>query len=289
MTGTGTQADPYIVETWAEFASVCNISTSTYIVWEDGETDFNDVQPEGFSAKILIKGNITLRRCIFRNAAFQQTDRAFQFEAGSDGILFEDCKILDIEHYVKSASNKGFFNCNSRTITFNNCELSYRGESGNNYGTEYLCYQNSSNNTKATFNRCAVTFKYSSSYSSSTFSITNSGYSGFTFCNIELDVSCANMNGLFPGLICWYFGSIALTQNCSVSSSGSPGSVVVDVECSHTITYTSASAYSYMILYNSEKATLSGDRVVGVTTAQLQDTEYLACIGFPAREGGNGS
>lgn len=288
MTGTGTQADPYIVETWAEFASVCNISTSTYIVWEDGETDFNDVQPEGFSAKILIKGNITLRRCIFRNAAFQQTDWAFQFEAGSAGILFEECKILDVEHYVKSATRKGFIYRNSGTVTFDKCELSYQGNGGNNTGTEYLCYH-SSNSGTVVFNRCAVKFKYSSSYSSGTFSITNSDYSGFTYCNIELDVSCANMNGLFPGLICWYSGSIALTQNCSISSSGSPGSVVVDVECSHTITYTSASAYSYMILYNSEKATLSGDRVVGVTTAQLEDTECLAGIGFPAREGGNGS
>lgn len=288
MTGTGTQADPYVVSTWAEFASVCNISLSTYIVWEDGETDFNDVQPEGFTAKIQITGNITLRRCIFRNAAFRQTDWVFQLDAGSDGILFDECKILDVEHYVKAASNKGFINCNSRTITFDKCELSYWGESGNNYGTEYFCYQNSSNNTKATFNRCSIKFKYSSSYNNSDFIITNRNYSNFTYCFVDLNVSCPKMNGLFPGLICWYSGSIALTQNCSASSSGSPGSIVVDVECSHTITYT-GSAYNYMILYNSEKATLNGDRVVGVTTAQLQDTEYLAGIGFPAREGGNGS
>ena len=39
MTGSGTQADPYIVETFAEFDSVRNISTTTYIEYSNDEVD----------------------------------------------------------------------------------------------------------------------------------------------------------------------------------------------------------------------------------------------------------
>jgi hypothetical protein len=52
MTGSGTQESPYIVTTWAEFLSVCNVSTSTYVEWNNGEVDFNEINPSGFADPI---------------------------------------------------------------------------------------------------------------------------------------------------------------------------------------------------------------------------------------------
>jgi hypothetical protein len=50
MTGSGTQADPYIVDNWADFLTAATISTDTYTEFAEGTViDINDVQPEGFS------------------------------------------------------------------------------------------------------------------------------------------------------------------------------------------------------------------------------------------------
>ncbi len=50
MTGSGTQESPYIVTGWEEFLSVCNVSTSTYVEWNNGEVDFNDRDQEQYQA-----------------------------------------------------------------------------------------------------------------------------------------------------------------------------------------------------------------------------------------------
>ena len=81
VTGTGTAADPYIVDNWTDFLTVCNVSTSTYILWANEETeeekvvDFNDIAPYGLEAKIELKGHIdfngwTLQNVWVRNSGF---------------------------------------------------------------------------------------------------------------------------------------------------------------------------------------------------------------------------
>ena len=80
-TGTGTAADPYIVDNWTDFLTVCNISASTYILWVNKETeeekvvDFNDIAPYGLENQIQLKGHIdfndwTLQNVWVRNSTF---------------------------------------------------------------------------------------------------------------------------------------------------------------------------------------------------------------------------
>lgn len=69
-TGSGTQADPYIVGNWDDFLTVCNISSTTYIVWDDAENkvvDFNEINPNGFTETIYLKGFIDFNNWELRN------------------------------------------------------------------------------------------------------------------------------------------------------------------------------------------------------------------------------
>ena len=80
-TGTGTVADPYIVDNWTDFLTVCNVSASTYILWANKETeeekvvDFNDIAPYGLENQIQLQGHIdfndwTLQNAWVRNSTF---------------------------------------------------------------------------------------------------------------------------------------------------------------------------------------------------------------------------
>lgn len=80
-TGTGTAADPYIVDNWTDFLTVCNVSASTYILWANKETeeekvvDFNDIAPYGLETQIPLQGYIdfndwTLQNAWVRNSTF---------------------------------------------------------------------------------------------------------------------------------------------------------------------------------------------------------------------------
>lgn len=80
-TGTGTAADPYIVDNWTDFLTVCNISASTYILWANKETeeekvvDFNDIAPYGLETQIQLQGHVdfndwTLQNVWVRNSSF---------------------------------------------------------------------------------------------------------------------------------------------------------------------------------------------------------------------------
>lgn len=80
-TGTGTATDPYIVDNWTDFLTVCNISASTYILWANKETeeekvvDFNDIAPYGLETQIQLQGHVdfndwTLQNVWVRNSSF---------------------------------------------------------------------------------------------------------------------------------------------------------------------------------------------------------------------------
>lgn len=83
-TGAGTQADPYIVDNWTDFLTVCNINPITYIVWADVESkvvDFNEINPQGFTETIAMKGIIDFNGWELRNF-YSTAQIAFQLGNG---------------------------------------------------------------------------------------------------------------------------------------------------------------------------------------------------------------
>ena len=280
MTGTGTQADPYIVETFAEFDSVRNISATTYVEWSNAEVDFNEIQPEGYSDRFIINGHMTLTNVIWKNFT-SRADCAISFGTGSGSpdIEFTNCKIIDT-YQITSASEKYLFIGRSGNVVFNNCEISYRQDVGNaplNTGLLRVA------GGDQTFNACAITIK-SYGNKKNTWRLADGGT--FKFCNINMDVQANKFDYPLRGFMCWYSGKIDINTATSNSKDGGSGNIVWDVEITQQITLTSSSLYTFLSIYNSDKATITAtnnNMLVGVTSAELKDTGYLYSLGFPTR------
>ena len=83
-TGAGTQDNPYVVSSWDDFLTVCNINPTTYIVWADVENkvvDFNEINPQGFTETIAMKGIIDFNGWELRNF-YSTAQIAFQLGNG---------------------------------------------------------------------------------------------------------------------------------------------------------------------------------------------------------------
>lgn len=281
MTGSGTQADPYIVETFAEFDSVRNISATTYVEWSNAEVDFNEIQPEGYSDRFIINGHMTLTNVIWKNFTSRADDAiSFGTGSGSPDIEFNNCKIIDT-YQITSASEKYLFISRGGNVVFNNCEISYRQDVGNATGNTGLLRDAGG---AQTFNACAITIK-SYGNKKNTWRLADGGT--FEFCNINMDVQANKFDYPLRGFMCWYSGKIDIKTATSNSQSGGSGNIVWDVEITQPITLTNNSPlYYFLTIYNSDKATITAtnsNMLIGVTSAQLKDTGYLYSLGFPAR------
>ena len=279
ITGSGTEQDPYIVDNFAEFDTVRNISYNTYIEYSNDEVDFNDIQPYGYTERFILVGHITMTNIIWKNFT-SRADCAISFGGNTQGIYLEcnNCKIINGYH-ITSSSEKYFFICRGGDVVFNNCEISYRQDVGNATGRTGLLRDAGGDQT---FNACAITIK-SYGNKKNNWRLADGGI--FEFCNINLDVQANQFDYPLRGFMCWYSGKIDIKTATSSSQSGGSGNIVWDVEITQPVTLTS-SLYTFLSIYNSEKATITAtnsNMLIGVTSAQLEDTGYLYSLGFPAR------
>lgn len=274
MTGSGTQESPYIVTTWAEFLSVCNVSTSTYVEWSNAEVDFNEIQPTGFADPIVIKSNIKLVNVKWKN--FVSTAKiGFKIDASAtiinlDGFEFTDAELF---HPASSSAYDGAVFSSGRTsyygrYTIKNCVFSYRQDSAGKGG--FIKYALSTTITSTAQNVvcvCAGEYNFGDNKIS------------YSECNINIDIQAASLTGCLNSFLCWYSGKIQTSAaSWSDSTNNLLGNIVFDVECNATI---SLSTYQYRSVYNSDKCTVSGANWIGATTAQLSDTTYLYNQGLP--------
>ena len=274
MTGSGTQESPYIVTTWAEFLSVCNVSTSTYVEWSNAEVDFNEIQPTGFADPIVIKSNIKLVNVKWKNFV-SRAKIAFKLISAPIFDL-EEFELTDAELFHPASTNAfdgALFSSgqtsSSGRYTIKNCMFSYRQDSAGKGG--FIKYPTSDSKVSGT----AINIK-SNCTGEYNFGDNKISYSE---CNINFDIQAASLTGCLNAFLCWYSGK---TQTSAASWSNSSanllGNFVFDVECNASI---SLSTYQYRCVYNSDKCTITGSNWVGATTAQLSDTEYLYNQGLP--------
>lgn len=274
MIGTGTQQDPYIVTGWEEFLSVCNISTSTYVEWNNAEVNFNEINPSGFADPIEIKSNIRLYKVKWRNFV-SRAKIAFKIAASATKIDLEEFEFTDAElfHPSSSSAYDGAVFSSGRTsyygrYTIKNCVFSYRQDSAGKGG--FIKYAGTSsvvNTAKTIKSTCQGEYDFGD---------TSVSYSE---CNINLDIQAASLTGRLNAFLCWYSGKIQTSAaSWSNSSANLLGNFVFDVECNASI---SLSTYQYRCVYNSDKCTITGTNWIGATTAQLSDTEYLYNQGLP--------
>jgi hypothetical protein len=131
-TGTGTQADPYIVDNWDDFLLVCNLTTSTYIKWADSEdkvVDFNEINPQGYDSTIECKGNIDFNGWEFRNLA-SSADIVISFTGAgvNNHALVCNLKITNARHIRITAGGTFLKEAN---CDLDNISLSYEFDYGN--------------------------------------------------------------------------------------------------------------------------------------------------------------
>lgn len=277
MTGSGTQESPYIVTTWAEFLSVCNISTSTYVEWNNGEVDFNEINPSGFADPIEIKSNIRLYKVKWRNFV-SRANIAFKIAASATKIDLEEFEFTDAELFHPASSTISYgavFSSGGTTTggrgyyTIKNCVFSYRQDSAGKGGFIKYALSTTITSTAQTIKAiCAGEYNFGDNKVS------------YSECNINIDIQAASLTGCLNSFLCWYSGKIQTSASSwSNSTSNLLGNFVFDVECNVPISF--GSGHIYRCIYNSDKCTLTGTNWIGATTAQLSDTTYLYNQGLP--------
>ena len=278
MTGSGTQESPYIVTTWAEFLSVCNVSTSTYVEWNNAEVNFSEIQPSGFTDPIEIKSNIRLYKVKWRNFV-SRAKIAFKILAQSTKIDLEEFEFTDAELFHPASNNNydgALFSSGGTSTrgvyTIKNCEFSYRQDSAGKGG--FIKYISGSSKVIGT------TMKIKSTCTGEYAFESGAGSLSYSECNIKLDIQAGSVAGPLRAFLCWYSGKIQTSASSWTDTTAAPpGNFVFDVECNVPISF--GNGHMYRCVYNSDKCTITGSNWIGATTAQLSDTEYLYNQGLP--------
>ena len=278
MTGSGTQESPYIVTTWAEFLSVCNVSTSTYVEWSNAEVNFKEINSSGFTDPIEIKSNIRLYKVKWKNFV-SRAKIAFKITERATKIDLEEFEFTDAELFHPASNNSydgAVFSSGGTTprgaYTIKNCVFSYRQDSAGNGG--FIKHISGSSEATGTAlmikSNCAGEYAFES----------GSGTLSYSECNIKLDIQAGSLVGPLRAFLCWYSGKIQ-TDAASWTNSTAKllGNSVFDVECNVPISF--SNGHMYRCVYNSDKCAITGANWIGVTTAQLSDTAYLYNQGLP--------
>lgn len=278
MQGTGTQADPYRPENWADFLTVCNISASTYIKFADSDNkviDFNDIAPEGLTNEIQITAQVDLNGWTWKNIR-------------ANGIT----SVIGL--YDNTTLENGFIESAYISNCYNFIFISHiQGKSiknmlisGEFFGVIFFCHASGTSfaaPTSALSSVGGTLFVRNSSAAFHLFDTSSGGHNKkIENCGFDFDVEAgsftlgANRSGSMQNK---YKGKIvAATINLSYG-----GNDVFDVEMSSSATATNRTSSSYLSIYNSDKMSISSAvaGMAGVTEEQMHNAQYLHDLGFP--------
>lgn len=289
MTGSGTQTDPYIVDSWAEFESIgINSNSSVYVHFNpDAENkiiDMNDIYPEGCpsysigSSKIYGNGweiqNLYLKNPLFYAATYGVISgfkfTSFRHETSSPFLSAE---------YSYNNAYGCLFEKNSFTgITRSNVFLGISGSS------TIEVYNNSFNlmiSDDVTFRLAnGITDEY------------GNYKKDIAFNNIKIQLtgnSKINSNGLFGACNHHNFVNnrinVIANTGCDFpivqEANGFSGNVILGSN-SGTIKPLYSGTCTGVNIYNSDTLNYTGtdSRFKGCTTEQMRNAEYLQSIGF---------
>lgn len=264
MTGSGTQQDPYILTTWAEL--IANRSESSYSIWQGGDLDFNTIAPNGFTSDVIIRGAVDFSGATFKN------------------LYLRNCG-LRMNHGVGSIKNWNLINCyilpEYGAIYFGTALYNYV----NDVKISMLITPSTDDETAIDcgyvsgylyFNRCAITVDCITPYS---FFLSSSlgDYKDCTFnFNIKQSSTMLSEWGRSTFVNCKVNGQVLNTSGNSIGLGSSNSGTFYNFDSG---TYTASSTATSV--YDSSKCTITGTNVIGCTTAQLGNAEYLRSVGFP--------
>lgn len=267
MTGTGTQADPYIVGTWDELVTACG-SYSVYVRLGT-DIDMNDEYPEGLTTYLTINcteidgdGNSILN--------LRYTGDYLISTSNTSGV----CKNLNFKNmwlggeaqqtcFIRQPSKYGVY-------TFSQCSFSGRFEGDSTYKAHLLWGY-------VLFNNCSFNLQMQN-YSDMLYAHDRSTYAFMYYCNIKLTGDTAEP--LYMILKNSYVTGSVPNANVFADAQNSTERglySVLDIEAGEF----GANAATTLVLANSDKCSTISGYLTPVTTAQLTNATYLASIGFP--------
>ena len=260
MTGTGTQADPYIVDTWPDFVTAVG-TTGAYVEAAPGLTwDMNDIAPEGvngvefyciyFDGKGITIKNLRLlnrishyRSCTVKNLklldALVENSSLLSTNDGSATVSYDDC-IISAQSSARIAVINPMEYANK--LYFRRCGIAVRAEKaffcGNNYGGTQPWFVDSYIN-----------------------------YIGYSLTNQDMSYAGIRLQNSF---VAGSFGKYCDVHESSNSIINAQGEQVLNVN-----------GTVRNVFVNSDMAESIASSLTSVTDAQMRDAAYLASLGFP--------
>lgn len=292
MTGTGTQADPFIVNNWADFVTAIG-TADAYVEFPEGGgvIDMNDVAPTGIPevsvACTSIKGNnwvirnlyckghnglstaygkyVSIDKLHFLNFYFDDDGESAQFGI----LLFGNSDDERQGYYFNECQFSGIANCSKNIVEIERRNgLFHQG----NYWE------------KCRLIRCSINVQlngYAILLGGSTYTHEDNRVE---YCNIKVSGNSPRWTKYGDYRNCYITGDSVATgfdarygkSNCNI--------VNVDFSNAESFECEGRSGEGVINLINSDllpSGATIGTGFIGVTTAQLQDASYLASLGFP--------
>lgn len=262
MTGTGTQADPYIVSTWEDFVTAIGTEQAYVEFPENTIIDMNDVIPEGIGEMIYIKcTQFDAKGGEIKNLFFTTGGR-FLIQNSNWNTYIKNLKLINMRaddtgfrffSYGKmrncvisgSFGGEDMFDISSNRFVLESCSVNVQLQSGTKFTTSRWNDERSLNVNNSIINLSGVVRS-----DGGTLVLNNSILQGkipttlfYTFYNSLIDCT--------------------VPANASLRGGG----------------YTNDKGYINSSKFG-EGVTTSNQYIL-VTNEQLQDTDYLFDIGFP--------
>ena len=263
MTGTGTQADPYIVDNWEDFTNIISKS-DIYVKWADSNNkviDFNEVNPEGYTKSINFPANVDFNGWTLRNF-HSIASTAIRYSGSSYAIknlIFENFYIMSNtfiygQYIIENCTFSGLIQGDTVRV-FQGCGLvcSAVNIRINTTNSTYLTNSNDFVNSKSEIRNSDIVLDI---------------HGGNT---VEIcDKTTTNSR---------ISGKISATTPVKINGSNSSCNII-NLESNQPLKYTGTG----ISVYNSdlaEKSSDSSSSFKACTSEQLKDSEYLYSIGFP--------
>lgn len=260
-TGTGTQADPYIVDTWSDFVTAVGTTGAYVEVVPDTVWDFNDIAPEQAPSIGITALHIDGKGLVIRNPRIYGS--FITFTTNSNTITVEN---LRIENFLADGTvlNKG---TGTRQVYCENFVISGVQSGGS-------------------------TLVHSAGTGGNTFRANANGGCGFTVeCRggdfISRDTYFNFEDSIFSlsgGYIGHSTDTLPWLYNCYVTGECDAvymryNSQNVIVNCVTPIAYIRDAGHN--IIVNSDRCEEVSGNCTAVTDEQMKDAGYLSSIGFP--------
>lgn len=297
MTGTGTQADPYIVDTWPDFVAAVGTSGAYVEVAPETFWDMNDISPEG----VTIDWNCT---SLQGNGAVIARPTVLEGNLINIAGSCQNIENIRIEKAIVNNGNFISYGQSSNTVTIKNSYISvalYDSVFENHYktgdnnftidqsiisitghGNSFIQVNSTSNN----YNQRLVMINSRLELDGdlpNTLPPTNGKHGKLRLVNSKISGQDGNPIGICP------FSILILSAYDASGSTRRYRSTTSTINCrigSNTsiLAATNASYKLDKIVINStfveEGATIDSSAIM-VTDEEMQDPEYLASKGFP--------